>query len=216
MNFIPKEIEDYAMAHTDDELLVLKELARETQAKTINARMLSGKLQGKLLMLISKMMRPKVILEIGTFTGYSAICLAQGLQKDGILHTIENNEELEDMANDYFRKAHLEKKIKMHIGNAMEIIPTINEPLDLVFIDADKPNNIYYYKLIIDKLNPGGIILVDNVLWSGKVLTKPDHKDFDTLSIIQFNEYIQNDERVENLMLPFRDGLSIIRKKQLK
>lgn len=213
MNFISKEIEDYALLHTDDELPVLKELARETQAKMINPRMLSGKLQGKLLMLISKMINPKRILEIGTYTGYSAICLAQGLTNDGLLHTIEINEELEDFAINFFKKAHLDKKIKLHIGNALEIIPTIDETLDLVFIDADKPNNIYYYNQVIEKIRPGGFILVDNVLWSGKVMTKPDHKDFDTISIIQFNEYVQNDERVENLMLPFRDGLSIIRKK---
>ena len=215
MDFIPKEIEEYALAHTEDEPLVLKELARETQAKMLNPRMLCGKLQGKLLSLISKMSKPKCILEIGTFTGYSAICLAQGLEKDGILHTIEIDEELEDFIKGYLEKAHLNKKVKLHIGNALEVIPTIEDNFDLVFIDADKPNNIYYYKMIMEKLNPGGIILVDNVLWSGKVLQPSDKKDLDTLSIKQFNEMVQNDDRVENLMLPFRDGLSIIRKKRL-
>lgn len=216
MNFIPKEIEDYAAAHTSNEELVLKELARETEAKVLRPRMLSGLLQGKLLMLISHMIKPKYILEIGTYTGYSAICLAQGLVHGGLLHTIDHNEELEDFAKLYFKKANLEKKIKMHIGEALEVIPTIEDPLDLVFIDADKENYIYYYKQVIDKLNPGGFILVDNVLWSGKVLQKPEKNDFETIQMIQFNELIQNDDRVENLLLPFRDGLSIIRKKRIQ
>ncbi|MFW5793637.1 MAG: O-methyltransferase [Bacteroidota bacterium] len=216
MDFIPKEIEEYALSHTDDEMLVLMELARETQAKVLQPRMLSGKLQGKLLMLISQMIQPKYILEIGTYTGYSAICLAQGLVHGGILHTIENNEELEDFARLYFKKANLEKKIVMHIGDALEVLPNINDPLDLVFIDADKANYVYYYKQVIDKVNPGGFILVDNVLWSGKVLEQPAKNDFDTLSLIQFNKLVQNDDSVENLMLPFRDGLSIIRKKNIK
>ncbi len=215
MDFIPKEIEEYAIAHTENEPLVLKELARETNAKMVNPRMLCGKLQGKLLYMISKMIKPKRILEVGTFTGYSAICLAQGLDKEGVLHTIEINEELEDFIRKYLEKAHLNKKVVLHIGNAMEVIPTLDEDFDLVYIDADKPNINYYYKLIIDRVTPGGFIIVDNVLWSGKVLQTPDKKDMDTISIIQFNEMVQNDERVENLMLPFRDGLSIIRKKKI-
>lgn len=210
---IDSNIENYAEEHTKPASNVLQNLYRETHLKALHPRMLSGKLQGKLLQFISQMIKPKTVLEIGTFTGYSAICMAEGLLENGVLHTIEINNELEEIANLFFEKAALTNKIKFYIGNALDIIPKIDDKFDLVFIDADKKNYCEYYKLVFDKVKKGGFIIADNVLWSGKVLEKPYHNDKDTIGIIAFNELIQKDERVDNLLLPFRDGLMIIRKK---
>lgn len=212
MDFLPIAIEQYAQEHTSPEMEILSELSRETYAKVLRPRMLSGHLQGTFLQMISKIIQPKRILEIGTYTGYSAICLAQGLQKDGLLHTIEINDELESMIRHYIQKAQLTNKIVLHIGNAFNIIPTINETWDLVFIDADKENYLNYYNLVFEKVKPGGIIIADNVLWSGKVLDKNEN-DSETTAIRHFNQYIHEDARVEHLLLPVRDGLMIIRKK---
>jgi len=174
--------------------------------------MLSGHLQGKLLEMMSCMLQPFQILEIGTYTGYSAIALCKGLQENGMLHTIDINAELEAISLKYFKKAGLDHKIKHYTGNALEIIPTINQTFDLVFIDADKENYVNYFELIIDKVRKGGIIIADNVLWSGKVLTATSSNDKETQGIIEFNKYVNKDKRVENLLLPFRDGLMIMRK----
>jgi caffeoyl-CoA O-methyltransferase len=170
-------------------------------------------MQGKLLAMISCMLQPDRILEIGTYTGYSAICLAKGLKPGGKLYTIDHNAELEDFTRSFFLEAGLEDTIEYHIGEALDVLPGINEVFDLVFIDADKENYINYYNIALDKLRTGGIILADNVLWDGKVLKQPAPDDVETLAIIRFNEYVQNDPRVENIILPFRDGLSVIRKR---
>ena len=210
---IDPKLEKYAEEHTSKEDDVLYKLNRETHIKSLMPRMLSGHLQGQLLQMISQMIQPKAILEIGTYTGYSAICLAKGLSVDGVIHTIEKNPEHEDRAKRYFAKASIEHQVNYHLGNAKDIIPSIDETFDLVFLDADKDNYLNYYNLIFDKLRPGGYILADNVLWSGKVLTKPEPKDKEALGIIAFNDHIHNDDRVENVLLPMRDGLMLIRKK---
>jgi len=207
------DIESYAELYSKPESPVLHKLYRETNLKVLHARMLSGHLQGKLLQFISQMIQPKSILEIGTFTGYSAICLAEGLNEKGIIHTIEIDDELEDYANKYFEEASITNKTKLYIGDALKIIPTIEETFDLVFIDADKENYCNYYDLIFDKVRKGGFLLADNVLWNGKVLEKPHPNDKDALGIIAFNKMIQKDDRVDNLLLPIRDGLMLIRKK---
>jgi len=206
------EIYNYAETFTTEESPVLKKLNRETHVNILFPRMLSGKLQGSLLKMISNMVSPERILEIGTYTGYSAICLAEGLTANGILHTIEINPELEEIERKYFGEVELTEKIKLHIGNALEIIPSINEKFDIVFIDADKENYLNYYNLVFDKVRKGGFILADNVLWDGKVLETPAPADTETKALQEFNQFVQNDERVENLLLPFRDGISIIRK----
>ncbi len=211
MEFIDEKIEDYALAHSQPESEVLKKLNRETHAKILQPRMLSGHMQGNLLSMFSKMIQPKQILEIGTYTGYSAICLAQGLQEDGKLHTIDINEELEKIVRSYFNEAGLANKINYYIGNALDIIPSINETLDLVFIDADKKNYSTYYDLVFDKVRKGGYIIADNVLWSGKVLD--EKMDADTRAIDNFNKKIHADDRIEHMILPLRDGLMIVRKK---
>lgn len=203
----------YAEEHSSNESDVLYRLNRETHLKVLMPRMLSGAMQGKLLEMLSQMIRPKNILEIGTYTGYSAICLAKGLPANGVIHTIEKNPELETIAKKYFTEAGIEHQVNYHLGNALDIIPTIEEKFDLVFLDADKDNYLNYYHLIFDKLNPGAYIFADNVFWSGKVLTKPHPKDKEAIGIIEFNDFIQQDDRVENVMLPLRDGLSLIRKK---
>ncbi len=208
----PKLIK-YAEEHTSKERGVLHHLNRETHLKVLMPRMLSGSVQGKLLEMISCMIRPKQILEIGTYTGYSAICLAKGLPAEGVIHTIEKNPELEDIATKYFKEAGIEHQVCYYQGKALDIIPQIDEVFDLVFLDADKHNYLNYYRLIFDKLRPGGYILADNVFWSGKVLNQPDPRDKEAIGIIKFNDFIQQDERVENVMLPLRDGLSLIRKK---
>ncbi len=212
MEFLPKEIEKYSENHTSEESDVLKELNRETHLKVLIPRMLSGHLQGKALNMFSNMIKPKNILEIGTYTGYSAICMAEGLQKDGKLITIDKNEELETMAKSYFKKAGYDSQIEMVVGDATQIIPSLNETFDLIFIDADKTNYSNYFDLTFNKLSKGGYFIADNVLWSGKVTTEEANTDPDTKALVAFNEKVQNDPRVENILFPIRDGLMIARK----
>ncbi len=212
MQFLDPDIEKYSLDHTSEESEVLKQLNRETYAKVLRPRMLSGHMQGKLLEMISHMLQPARILEIGTYTGYSAICLASGLQVGGKIHTIDHNPELEDFTRSFFRKAGLEKSVMYHIGEARDVLPEIDETFDLVFIDADKENYIHYYEISMEKLRTGGVILADNVLWDGKVLELQNTNDPEAHAIARFNKHVQNDSRVENIMLPFRDGLSLIRK----
>ncbi len=206
------KLEEYLSGHTSPESELLKVLNRNTMVKILNPRMLSGALQGRLLSMISHMVRPKSILEIGTYTGYSALCLAESLPPDGRLDTIEANDELESFIRSYFIQSEHSRQIFLHIGEAATVIPNLPHMYDLVFIDADKANYPLYYDLIFSKLRVGGYILADNVLWGGKVLeTEPD-TDPDTKGIIAFNNMVASDDRVECVMLPFRDGISIIRK----
>ncbi len=209
MDFLPQEIDNYATKHTKPETQVLEELNRFTHLNVIKSRMLSGHLQGKILETFSRVIRPRRILEIGTYTGYSAICMAQGLTQDGLLHTIDVNDELEPIINQYIDKAGLNEKIKLYIGKALEIIPTLDETFDMVFIDADKENYINYYDLVIDKVRKGGVIIADNVLWSGKITMPESEMDEETLALHRYNQKILNDSRVDNILLPVRDGLMI-------
>jgi caffeoyl-CoA O-methyltransferase len=211
MDFLPEDLQQYVEAHTSEENFLLKKINRETHAQVLRSRMLSGHLQGRFLSMISKMILPRAILEIGTYTGYSAICLAEGLQSGGTLITLDINEELENRVRNYFKESGFEGQIDYRIGDARKIIPTLTETFDLVFIDADKENYSLYYDLVIEKLSAGGMILADNVLWSGKVVQpKPDK---DTKAILEFNDKVQQDARVENLLLPLRDGVMMIRKR---
>mgnify|MGYP001217455783 FL=1 len=211
MEFIAPEIEAYAENHTTPEANYLEELNRETNQKILIPRMLSGHLQGRVLSVLSKLQKPKNILEIGTYTGYSALCLAEGLDTEGELHTIDINEELEPISRKYFDKSPYGHQIIQHIGNALEITPTLSKKWDLVFIDADKSDYINYYNLIIENMNTGGLIICDNVLWSGKVLLEDNQLDEDTLTLKKLNQLIQQDNRIENLLLPVRDGLMLAR-----
>lgn len=213
MEFLDEKIENYVNAHTSPESGILSELNRQTHIKVLQPRMLSGHLQGRTLSMLSKIIQPKRILEIGTYTGYSAICLAEGLQENGELITIDRNYELEEMVNSYVEKAGFSKQIKMKVGNAMDIIPTLQKEFDLVFIDADKSNYSNYYDLLIDELPKGAVLIADNVLWSGKVVDATKKNDVDTEALKVFNAKIQADDRVENVLLPIRDGLMMIRKK---
>lgn len=213
MEFIDENLLAYCEQHTSQEDELLKYITRETHAKVLMPRMLSGQLQGKLLELWVKMLQPKVILEIGTYTGYSGICLARGLKEEGKLITLDINDELETMVRGFFQRSGLAHKIDYRLGNALEIIPTLNDTFDMVFIDADKANYMEYYNLVIDRVNPGGIILADNVLWSGKVLVQSGQKiDKDTGALLAYNRMVQEDHRVENVLLPIRDGLMMARK----
>jgi caffeoyl-CoA O-methyltransferase len=212
MEFIDEKIEAYALSHSQAESDVLKKLNRETHLKVLSPRMLSGHLQGNFLSMISKMIRPKHILEIGTYTGYSAICLAQGLQEGGKLHTIDSNEQLEKMARSFFQEAGLTHQISFHVGDALTVIPTIQETFDIVFIDADKKNYSTYYDMVFDRVSKGGYIIADNVLWSGKVLDTQLNNDRETVLIDEFNKKVHQDKRVEHQLLPIRDGLMIARK----
>lgn len=213
MNFLPEKIDDYVINHSQKEPLLLQQLNKETWQKVLNPRMLSGGYQGRILAMISKLIQPKNILEIGTYTGYSALCLAEGMQKNGTLFTIDKNEELEDFAKKYFDQSAYNAQIKQLVGNALDIIPTLNEKFDLVFIDADKSNYTTYFKMIIGKMNSGGVILSDNVLWSGKVVAEIEPNDKDTQTLLEYNELLNNDDRIETILLPIRDGLSISRVK---
>lgn len=249
MDFIPDSITQYAEAYSSPEPAILQKLSRDTQAKVLHARMLSGHLQGRLLEMISHMLRPRCILEIGTYTGYSAICLAAGLVPGGMLHSIDHNPELRDFTLSFIKRAGMKDRIILHTGEALDVLPSLDESFDLVFIDADKENYVRYFDLVYNKLRPGGIILADNVLWSGKVLNvrpaadggppvgsrarddrherdstaldadadadanpKP-HADSETLGIAMFNEHVRRHPGVEQLLLPFRDGLMICRKR---
>lgn len=210
MNFIPDDIDRYAEQHSSEESDLLKRINRDTHAKVMMPRMLSGHLQGRFLSMISHMIKPKRILEIGTYTGYSALCLAEGLQKDGTLITIDANEELENRVRGYFMESEYASVIDYRIGDARQLVTELSGSFDLVFIDADKESYSLYYDLIFDKVSIGGVILADNVLWSGKVLdAKPDK---DTRAILAFNEKVKNDTRVEKMLLPLRDGIFIARK----
>jgi caffeoyl-CoA O-methyltransferase len=213
MHFLPNKIDDYVVNHSQQEPKVLQELSKETWQKVLNPRMLSGAFQGRVLSMISKLIQPKNILEIGTYTGYSALCLAEGLSSKGKVITIDKNEELETLQNKYFKKSGYRNQIEQKVGNALEIIPKINEKFDLVFIDADKSNYVNYFHLIIDKMNSGGIILSDNVLWSGKVVEALDPKDLDTKVLLDYNKLLNSDDRIETVLLPIRDGLTISRVK---
>jgi len=206
-------IEQYILEHSDSEDPLLAELNRETNLKILRPRMLSGHLQGKILEMISKMIQPQRVLEIGTYTGYSAICLAKGLSNNGELHTIEINDELEHFIRKYLQKAGLENTVKLYIGNALKIIPNLKETFDLVFIDGDKRQYSAYYHTLFDYVKPGGFILADNVLWSGKVIELESPDDEYTKGIFAFNELITKDTRVEKVIIPLRDGLALIRKK---
>ena len=209
---IDNEIEEYCEAHTSPESEMMHRLYRETNLKVMNPRMLSGHLQGAFLAFISRMLRPRNILEIGTYTGYSALCLAEGLVTDGRLDTIEIDEELEDMILKYFQQSPLQNKINLIIGDALKIIPTLDVSYDLVFIDAEKQDYLSYYQMILPKVRKGGIILVDNVLWNEKVVREVKEKDKDTKAIMNFNDFVQKDPAVKNMMLPFRDGILLIEK----
>jgi caffeoyl-CoA O-methyltransferase len=213
MHFIPEKLDDYVVKHSEDEPALLKALTRETYQKILQPRMLSGHYQGRVLSMLSKLIRPKVILELGTFTGYSALCLAEGLDKNGIIHTIDINEELVDFQRSYFDKSEYGSKIIQHLGSAIDIIPTLDTTFDLVFMDADKPNYITYFHQIIDKLNPGGVILSDNVLWSGKVIEKLNPQDVSTKIVLEYNALLKDDPRLETVLLPIRDGLTVSMKK---
>jgi predicted O-methyltransferase YrrM len=213
MHFIPEELDDYVVSHTQDEPELLQELNRETYQKILLPRMLSGHYQGRLLSILSKLIHPKNILEIGTYTGYSALCLAEGMQAQGELHTIDLDEELYDFQHKYFDKSGYGSQIHQHLGNALDIIPKLEMTFDLVFIDADKENYANYFNCVIDKLNSGGVILSDNVLWSGKVIEPLQKDDTSTPALIEYNALLKNDKRIETVLLPIRDGLTICRKK---
>jgi len=213
MEFISLNLSEYAEAHSSAESALLKKINRETNLEVLRPRMLSGHLQGRMLAAISQMINPEYIVEIGTYTGYSALCLAEGLRITGRLVTIEKNEELESRVRGYFKESKYNTQIKMLIGDALELIPNLEDNADLVFIDADKVNYLNYYKLLIDKVRPGGFVLADNVLWSGKVVEVIDEDDADTKALLEFNRFVQNDEKVENVLLPIRDGIMLIRKK---
>lgn len=213
MEFISPELSNYCETHTSEESDILKKLNRETHLKVVSPRMLSGHLQGRFLSLISKLQRPELIVEIGTYTGYSALCLAEGLTENGKLISIDVNEETSAFAKSFIQQTAYASKIELVPGDAKEYIPTISEAIDLVFIDADKKNYLNYFHLVIEKVKPGGLIIADNVLWSGKI-TMPEAKmDRETLALHEFNKSVQQDPRVENILLPVRDGLMVVRKK---
>ncbi|UZH54631.1 class I SAM-dependent methyltransferase [Salinimicrobium tongyeongense] len=212
MHFLPQEIDDYVVAHSAKEPELLQQLNRETNQKVLQPRMLSGHYQGRLLSLLSKLIHPQNILEIGTYTGYSALCLAEGMKPTGLLHTIDINEELADLQKRYFEASPWKDQIKAHLGDATKIIPSLKEHFDLVFIDADKPNYPIYFQQIMEKLRPGGVILSDNVLWSGKVVEPVKKDDESTRALLEYNRLLAEDERLETVMLPVRDGLTISRK----
>lgn len=213
MEFIDEKIEDYCLNHSKIASEILLKLERQTHLKMLRPRMLSGVLQGNLLRLIVQMLQAECILEIGTYTGYSAISMAEGLKESGQIHTIDCNAEIEDFTRAFFKESGLENKIHFYVDDALSLIPKMNMVFDLVFIDADKENYVEYYNLIFPKLKKGGFIVVDNVLWSGKVIEEINPKDTETQAIQQFNTFVKLDNRVEVLMLPIRDGLSLIRKK---
>lgn len=212
MHFLSPQLEEYVAAHTEDEPELLRALRKETLQKVLQPRMLSGHFQGRVLSMLSKIQRPKLILEIGTYTGYATLCLAEGLHQDGTLHTIDNNPELQYLQQKYFKASTYQHQIISYLGKASDIIPQLNSGIDLVFIDADKQNYSRYYELVLPKMNKGGLIVSDNVLWSGKVLTDHLEKaDASTRALIAYNKLLKNDPRVETILLPIRDGLTVCR-----
>ncbi len=213
MNFLPENIDQYAVNHSQPEPELLQELTRETWQKVLAPRMLSGHFQGRVLSMISKLVRPKNILEIGTYTGYSALCLAEGMTQDGTLHTIDINEELYDLQRTYFDRSGYGPQIIQHLGNALEIIPTLDMAFDLVFIDADKHNYLNYLELLLPILPSGAVILSDNVLWSGKVVEKVAPDDVDTQVLLEYNKALNENPKLETVLLPIRDGLTVTRVK---
>ncbi len=213
MHFISPQLEKYAADHTEEEPVSLANLDKETHRKVLQPRMLSGHFQGRFLSIITKLINPKHILEIGTFTGYATLCLAEGLQEGGTIDTIDIKEELMDFQRKHFDASPYGAQIHQHLGSALDIIPTLDKKFDLVFIDADKPNYSNYFHLIIDKMNKGGVILSDNVLWSGKVLEEIQENDKSTVEIDKYNKLLKDDPRIETILLPIRDGLTISRVK---
>lgn len=211
MHFISPELELYVERHSEDEPALLAALHRETFQKIMQPRMLSGHFQGRVLSMLSKLIRPLHILEIGTYTGYATLCLAEGMQDNGSIDTIDINEELEDIQKKYFDLSDWKDQITQHLGDALEIIPNLNKKYDLVFIDADKDNYLNYWEMILPVMNKGGIILSDNVLWSGKVLEEPNPKDLSTNVLLEYNKKLKEDSRVETVLLPIRDGLTVSR-----
>ena len=211
MHFLSEDLEDYVAAHSQAEPELLAQLNKETYQKVLLPRMLSGHFQGRVLSMLSKLIRPSSILEIGTYTGYATLCLCEGMQENGIVHTIDIKEELVDFQRKYFDKSPWSNQITQHLGDALEIIPTLNKKYDLVFIDADKENYINYFEMIVPKMNKGGIILSDNVLWSGKVLEPLQKNDLSTKILLEYNQLLNNDPRVETVLLPIRDGLTVSR-----
>ncbi|MEZ4852758.1 O-methyltransferase [Flavobacterium sp.] len=211
MHFISEDLENYVANHSENEPDLLAKLNKETHQKILQPRMLSGHFQGRVLSMLSKIIRPQHILEIGTYTGYAALCLAEGLAENGTLDTIDNNEELYDFQKKYFDASDHKNQIVQHLGNALEIIPTLNKKFDLVFIDADKENYINYFTMIVPMMNKGGVILSDNVLWSGKVLGDVKANDKSTKVLLEYNQLLKNDSRVETILLPIRDGLTVSR-----
>lgn len=211
MHFLSPVLENYIANNTEDEPILLQELTRETHLKVIQPRMITGHFQGRVLSMLSKIINPKYILEIGTYTGYSALCLAEGLQREGELHTIEVNEELHRMQSKYFDKSGYAPQIKQHTGDALDIVPNLEQTFDLVFIDAQKVNYDSYFEAVLPKTKPGSIILSDNVLWSGKVVEPLEKSDKATAALLQYNQKLKEDPRVETVLLPIRDGLTLSR-----
>ncbi len=209
MYFISEKLDDYVVQHTENEPELLRELSRETFQKMLQPRMLSGHFQGRILSFLSKLIRPKKILELGTFTGYSALCLAEGLDKDGELHTIDKNEELVSFQRRYFNRSIHGSKIHQHTGCALEIIKKLNYKFDLIFIDADKSNYVNYFNLLADKIKRGGVLISDNVLWSGKVIEPLENSDLSTKVLLEYNKLLKEDPRFETILLPIRDGLTL-------
>lgn len=213
MYFLPEALDNYVVNHSENEPDLLQQLTRETYQKILQPIMLSGPYQGRVLSMISKLKQPKTILELGTFTGYATLCLAEGIQKHGEIHTIDVNEELIGFQRKYFDKSDYGHQIHQHLGSAIDVLPELDKTFDLVFIDADKPNYVNYFHLIIDKLNTGGIIISDNVLWHGKVLEALNPKDKSTKAVLDYNTLLKEDPRIESVLLPIRDGLTISRKR---
>ena len=213
MHFLSEELENYAAQHTEDEPLLLQELNKRTHLNVLQPRMISGHFQGRFLSLLSKMVQPRTILEIGTYTGYATLCLAEGLHPEGVLHTIDIKEELTDLQREFFDRSGYGSQIVQHLGKAADIIPSLNTTFDLVFIDADKQNYAHYFDLVIEKMNQGSIILSDNVLWSGKVVEEVKHNDKHTQALMAYNQKIKDDPRVETVLLPIRDGITLSRVK---
>ena len=206
-------LDNYILSHIDTEPELLRLLERDSHVKLLNARMVSGHFQGRLIVMLCRMIRPKRVLELGTFTGYSALCFAEGTDEEAEIHTIEHNDELEDLAKSWFSRSAFGHKVTLHIGEALKLIPEMEGLFDLVFIDADKRQYIEYYEAVLPKVKSGGFVLADNTLWSGKVLGEIAQNDSQSLAVSKFNDYLAKDSRVEKIILPIRDGLTIIHKK---